>query len=97
LRSAFLIKCGLSKESFIATGVMIACLVDISRISVYSTHFSLVKTGDNLPLLLTAIISAFLGAFIGNFLIKKITMSTMQFIVATMLFVIAVGLGTGII
>jgi hypothetical protein len=97
LRSAFLIKCGLSKESFIATGVVIACLVDISRISVYSTHFSLTKAGDNLPLLLTAIISAFLGAFIGNRLIKKITMRTIQFIVAIMLFAIAVVLGTGII
>ena len=97
LRSAFLIKCGLSKESFIATGVVIACLVDISRISVYITHFSLTKAGDNLPLLLTAIISAFLGAFIGNRLIKKITMRTIQFIVAIMLFAIAVVLGTGII
>jgi len=97
LRSAFLIKCGLSKESFIATGVVIACLVDISRISVYITHFSLTKAGDNLPLLLTAIISAFLGTFIGNRLIKKITMRTIQFIVAIMLFAIAVVLGTGII
>ena len=97
LRSAFLIKCGLSKESFIATGVVIACLVDISRISVYITHFSLTKAGDNLPLLLTAIISAFLGTFIGNRLIKKITMRTIQFIVAIMLFSIAVVLGTGII
>ena len=97
LRSAFLIKSGLSKESFIATGVVIACLVDISRISVYSTHFPLTRTGDNLPLLLTAIISAFLGAFIGNRLIKKIKMRTIQFIVAIMLFSIAVVLGTGII
>src|SRR3990172_10125364 len=97
LRSAFLIKCGLSKESFIATGVVVACLVDISRISVYITHFSLTKAGDNLPLLLTAIISAFLGTFIGNRLIKKITMRTIQFIVAIMLFAIAVVLGTGII
>ncbi|MDA9808362.1 hypothetical protein N9B89_03150 [Flavobacteriales bacterium] len=29
LRSAFLIKCGLSKESFIATGVMISSMIDI--------------------------------------------------------------------
>ncbi|WP_236937460.1 sulfite exporter TauE/SafE family protein [Flavobacterium columnare] len=33
LRSAFLIRAGLTKESFIATGVVIACLIDISRIS----------------------------------------------------------------
>ncbi len=96
LRSAFLIKCGLSKESFIATGVVIACLVDVTRISVYSSHFSL-SSGENYLLLLAAIASAFLGALIGNRLIKKVTMRTIQVIVAIMLFGIAAALGTGII
>lgn len=96
LRSAFLIKCGLSKESFIGTGVVIACLVDVSRISVYSSHFSLASSGNNV-LLLAAIVSAFLGAFIGNRLMKKVTMRTIQVIVAIMLFGIAGALGTGII
>src|SRR5690606_32928259 len=35
LRSAFLIKSNLSKEAFIATGIVIACIVDISRLGVY--------------------------------------------------------------
>jgi uncharacterized membrane protein YfcA len=96
LRSAFLIKCGLSKESFIGTGVVIACLVDVSRISVYGSHFLLASDGYNL-LLLTAIVSAFLGAFIGNRLLKKVTMRTIQLIVAIMLFGIAGALGTGMI
>ena len=40
-RSAFLVKSGLSKNSFIATGVGIAVLVDITRLSVYgSTIFT---------------------------------------------------------
>jgi len=97
LRSTFLIKCGLSKESFIATGVVIACLVDISRIFVYSTHFSLLKTDGNISLLLTATLSAFLGAFIGNRLAKRVTMRAIQVIVSIMLFAIAVCLGAGII
>lgn len=96
LRSAFLIKCGLSKESFIGTGVVIACLVDVSRISVYSSHFSLAGGGHNL-LLLAAIVAAFSGAFIGNRLVKKVTMRTIQVIVSIMLFGIAGALGTGII
>ncbi len=96
LRSAFLIKCGLTKESFIATGVVIACLVDVTRISVYSSHFSLASSGNNV-LLLAAIVSAFLGAFIGNRLMKKVTMRTIQIIVAIMLFGIAGALGTGVI
>jgi hypothetical protein len=35
LRSAFLIKSGLSKEAYIATGVIIASLVDFTRLWVY--------------------------------------------------------------
>ena len=39
LRSIFLLKCGLTKEGFISTGVVIACLVDISRLAVYAEGF----------------------------------------------------------
>lgn len=35
LRSAFLIRCGLSKEAFVATGVVAAVLVDCARLIVY--------------------------------------------------------------
>lgn len=97
LRSAFLIRCGLSKESFIATGVVIACLVDVSRISVYSTHFLLAGASDKGLLLVVAVVSAFLGAFIGSRLLKKVTMRLIQIIVSIMLFGIALGLGSGII
>ena len=38
LRSAFLIRSGLSKESFIATGIAIACLIDVTRLSVYAEN-----------------------------------------------------------
>ncbi|HCC69084.1 MAG TPA: hypothetical protein DEP99_04265 [Nitrospiraceae bacterium] len=97
LRSAFLMKCGLSKQGFLGTGVMIACLVDITRISIYSAHFSATGIEENHLLLTSTIVSAFLGAFIGNRLVKKITMRTIQVIVSVMLFGIAVGLGSGII
>lgn len=35
LRSAFLIRSGLSKEQFVGTGVIIAFLIDVSRPGVY--------------------------------------------------------------
>lgn len=41
LRSVFLMRLGLSKESFIATGIVIACLVDIARMSVYADKATL--------------------------------------------------------
>lgn len=97
LRSAFLIRSGLSKERFIATGVVIACLVDFSRLLIYSTHFSPAGIGNSSFLLPAAVVSAFLGAFLGNRLVKKVTMRTIQIIVSVMVFGIAIGLGGGII
>ena len=96
-RSAFLVKCGLSKESFIGTGVIIVCLVDFSRLFVYSVHFASVGIQNNISLLLAATLSAFLGAWLGNRLVKKVTMRVVQIIVSILLFVIAIGLGSGVI
>ena len=36
LRSAFLARAGLTKEAFVGTGVVVACLIDVSRLGVYS-------------------------------------------------------------
>src|SRR3972149_1389754 len=97
LRSAFLIRANLTKEAFIASGVVIACLIDISRLLVYSQH--IISFGDkfNYTLIIAASLSAFTGAFVGNRFLKKITIVTIQYIVAVMLFVFAVLLMIGII
>lgn len=97
LRSAFLIRCNLSKETFIATGAVIVCLIDATRLSVYSKHLSTVMTGENLLLVITATLFAFSGAFVGNRLIKKVTIESMRVIVSILLFCIAILLGSGII
>jgi len=97
LRSPFLLKAGLSQAGYIATGVVIACLVDFTRLSVYGSHFSLPGGTEHLPLLATATASAFLGAFLGARFMKKITMRAIQVLVAVMLLGIALGLGFGLI
>ncbi len=97
LRSAFLARAGLSKEAFIGTGVAIACLVDLTRLSLYASHFTAVGLQQNAMLLIIVTASAFVGAFVGNRLLKKTTLRTVQRIVAVMLLVIAVGLGSGLI
>jgi len=97
LRSAFLIKLGLSKESFIATGVVIACLIDFTRLSVYFSNFIGSGITDNLYLLVSATLSAFTGAYFGNKLLKKVTLNFIQTFVAVMIMLIALGLGTGLI
>ena len=97
LRSAFLIRTGISKEKFIGTGVVTACLVDLTRISVYGAHMSKLNFSDNIHVLVVATLSAFIGAYMGNKLLKKVTLKTVQLSVAALLFVIAVMMGGGII
>jgi uncharacterized membrane protein YfcA len=97
LRSAFLTKVGLSKEAFIATGVIIACMIDVSRMSVYFTNISKVKDSLNFNLIFVATLAAFVGVYFGNKLVKKITINTIQKIVAFMIIVFAIGLGLGIV
>ena len=95
LRSAFLIKCGLSKESFIATGVVISSVIDISRVSVYFTKYSSMGIEENINLLLAAVLAAFAGALIGKKLLKKITTTFVQITVAVMIMLMAIAIGLG--
>lgn len=97
LRSAFLVKCKLSKESFIATGVIIAVLVDISRLSIYASSLSISIIKDDWSIVIFATLSAFAGAYLGSKLLKKVTYKTIQWLVSAMLFFIALGLGFGLV
>jgi uncharacterized membrane protein YfcA len=96
LRSMFLVKVGLSKEAFIATGVIIAVLVDVARLLVYGWTSGLSGLAE--PYLVAmACMSAFLGAFVGSKLIHKVTLRSIQILVSALLALISVGLLTGII
>ncbi len=97
IRSAFLIKSGLSKEAYIATGVVVACLVDFTRLSVYASRFTASNLHENLTLLISATLAAVTGAFIGSRLLKKITLRFIQVLVAIMLLLISFALGLGVI
>jgi len=97
IRSAFLIKSGLSKEAYIATGVVIACLVDFTRLSVYASRFTSANLHQNLTLLISATLSAIAGAYFGKRLLKKVTLQGIQLIVAVMLIIISIALGLGLI
>ncbi len=97
IRSAFLIRSGLSKEAYIATGVVIACLVDFTRLSVYASRLKELNLNEQMPLLLAATVAAMTGAFLGSKLLKKITLRFIQVLVAVMLVIISLALGAGII
>lgn len=95
LRSAFLIRAGLSKEAFIGTTVVVSTMVDITRLGVYATGFGHHIESSNLSLLIFTTLSAILGAIIGNKLLKKVTLKFIQQLVASLLIFIAIGLGLG--
>ncbi len=97
LRSAFLSRAGLTKEAFIGTGVLVACLIDFARLGIYSSPLAKEGPHLNYSLLAAAVLSAFVGATLGNNYLKKLTMPGIQHIVAIMLFVVALGLVTGVL
>lgn len=96
-RSAFLLGAGLAKESFIATGVVLACLVDASRLTVYAAMAGSEMLSANLGLVVTATLSAFLGVFIGARVLKKITIRTVRMLVGGMLLGLAAALCLGLV
>jgi uncharacterized protein len=103
LRSAFLLKAGLTSQQFIATGVVCAVMVDVARLAVYGAEFA--TRGDAggalrpglTGLVVAATLSAFAGSFIGARLVKKVTIASIQKIVGAMLILLAIALGTGIV
>lgn len=97
LRTAFLSKAGLSKEAFLGTGVVIACLIDVSRLSIYGKRFLSHYEQLDYPLLAAAVVAAFLGSLLGNRYLKKMTLTTLQRLVAVSLFVFGVALAAGLV
>ena len=97
LRSVFLLRCGLTKEAFISTGVVIACLVDLTRLAVYAGGFPPHLLRDNAGPLLTAMAATLLGSWLGRRLLPQITMRFVQFTVAALLILVALGLTSGLI
>ena len=96
MRSAFLAKAGLSKEAFIATGVVIACLIDVSRLTLYAGSWAGGVRAD-VGLLTVAVLAAFVGAVAGNWYLKKLTMRGVQRVVTAMLVVIALMMIGGVV
>ncbi len=90
-RSMFLLKTGLNKDSYIADGVMIALIVDTSRLLVYGFSIFSIATlseGTSLNMFLVAVISSFIGSFIANRLSKKITINFIKILVSLMMLII---------
>ena len=97
LRSAFLVRSGLSKEQFIGSAVLVSACVDITRLGVYYTGMQQGIDAAHLPLIAAASLSAFAGATLGNRLLKKVTLRFLQGSVTLLLGCIGIALLLGIL
>ena len=97
LRSAFLSKGDLDKETFIDTGVAIACLIDLSRLQYYARHFHTLTLKDHQLLIFLCIFAAITGSILGNLWLKKVTEKFVQNTVAIMVLIMAALLISGIL
>jgi uncharacterized membrane protein YfcA len=99
-RSAFLLRAGLSKEGFVATGIVSAVLVDITRLTVYGVGFladQLSATRELIAPVVVGSVCAFIGALAGKRILQKITLCSVQRVVAAMMIIIGGGLVLGLI
>jgi uncharacterized membrane protein YfcA len=96
-RSMFLIKAGLEKEAFVATGIVLAVMVDLSRMAVYGAGISAQGGAIEWPLVIGASASAFTGAYVGAKMLKKVTLRSVQLMVSALLMVIGGGLIAGLL
>ncbi len=95
LRSAFLLRLLPEKQAFIATGVAIACMVDVARISTYTYHYEIISS--NIGILLAAVLSAFSGAWLGNKIFKKTSITFLKWMVGVFMLVISLLMMAGVI
>ncbi len=102
LRSAFLIQMGLTKESFIGTGVICAVAVDVARLSVYGSQAvhaggSALQEPQAVGLLVTATVSAFVGSFIATKLMRKVTLGAVRRLVGALLLLLGAAIAVGLV
>lgn len=102
LRSAFLVKTGVSTEAFVGTSAVIGFLVDMARIATYAVLFFPAEAAGPIgpgqwPLILTGILAACAGVLIGRRFLHKVTMTAVQALTGVLLLAIALALGAGIV
>lgn len=97
LRTAFLIKYNLKKEVFIATGIVVALVIDVVRTSVYAISFDYAALGESWVLIVMSLIAALVGAITGKLFLKKIKLDLLNIIVAIAMLVFGVTLAGGIL
>lgn len=92
LRSAFLVRSGLSKEALVASTVAISLGVDVTRLSMYASTWSSLPWADYGLILGAAGIPALTGSFIGRKYLPKIRMERIELAVSLGLLALGISL-----
>lgn len=97
LRSAFLIRAGLSKEAFIGTGVVIACLVDVARLALYGREGGFGGVRSEWRITAAATAAAVAGAVLAARLLPRLTLRGVHGIVSALLLLMGLCMAAGIV
>jgi hypothetical protein len=100
LRAAFLLRAGLGKEAFVATGVAIAVIVDLARLPVYGASLLAdagVLRGEAGGLVAAGMAGAFAGAVLGRRILREATLPAVRVVVAVAMGVVGALLAAGIV
>lgn len=100
LRSIFLLRAGLEPKAFIATGVMIAILVDLARLATYGAAYSTAAfdpAGRQEQLVLAGTLAGFGGAWTATRFLDKVTIAGLRTLVAALMAAIGLAMCAGLI
>lgn len=97
LRTAFLIKYNLNKETFISCGIFIALIIDVVRTPIYFFRNDVGELSSEWKFITIGLLAALLGAITGKYFLKKIKFRTLNLIVAIAMLLFGTALIVGII
>ena len=86
IRSAFFLGKKLPKETFIATGAAVACLVDFTRLAIYAQTFSILGEVMPWPVIVAGIVGAAAGLVLGYLGLRRISAVSFRKLVGAVLF-----------
>lgn len=97
LRTAFLTKFKLDKEVFIATGIVIALAIDLSRSVNYFSTFDSTLLLSNWVLLSCSLAAALIGAITGKYFLKKMDFKILTYLIAVSMIIFGILLAAGML
>lgn len=98
LRTAFLVRLGLTREQFLGTGIACAVVIDVARLPVYGAaqwRTGFVHLEQIWPAVLAGTLAAFAGSWLGARLVRKVTMPAIRALVAALLVVLGLAIAFG--